>query len=277
MFKTLAGKAIVPVAVTLAGFLAVCCLLLYGHMKSDRIEESILRAHDISGVLVKSTRYAMLKDDRETLRNIVSNVGEETIVEHVRIFNKGGRIAFSSASDEVGQLVDKDAEGCYVCHSGNRPAESLGPMEQARRYVNELDDPVLAITEPLYNDPECWNAECHYHAPEQRVLGTLDVGLSEKPLQRELQTLRSRLLGFGVMVLILSVGGVAALLRVNVVGPIGRLERYVKRLAQGETVPPPRGLEEVAGIAEAAFDLRRAGEEDPGGDQRSPGGGDPVR
>src|SRR3990172_8446099 len=95
MFRTLAAKAIIPVSLSVSGFVVVCCILLYSSMKEDRITENILHANDIATVLVQSTRYAMLKEDRETLRNMVSNVGDERMVEHVRIFNKQGVIVFA--------------------------------------------------------------------------------------------------------------------------------------------------------------------------------------
>lgn len=258
MFKTLAAKAIVPVALSITGFVVVCCILLYASMKDDRIEENILHANDIASVLVNSTRYAMLKDDRETLRSIVSNVGGEKMVEHVRIFNKLGLVVFSSAAAELGREVNKDAEGCSLCHSKERPVEALGPMEQARRFVNEKGDHVLAITAAIYNGPDCSSAGCHYHSPEQSVLGTLDIGLSEENLQRNLLLMRHRLTIFSFMVLLLSIGGVAALLRMNVVMPIRQLADYVRCLAAGgEPKEPPSSRDELGDIARSALELRR--------------------
>ena len=242
MFRTLATKAIVPVTCAVAGFVVVCCILLYTSMKQDRIEESTLHANDISGVLVRSTRYAMLKDDREMLRNIVANVSLERLVDHVRIFNKQGRIVFSGEPAEVGQMLDETAEGCSVCHAGGRPAETLRDMEQARRFTKENGVSVLAITEPIYNGPECSNADCHYHTPEQVVLGTLDLGLSELSLQRALGNMRRELGGFALMVLVLSVGAVATLLRRSVIAPVQGLSLRVARVLHrpgesAETVP----------------------------------------
>ena len=242
MFRTLAARAIVPVTCAVAGFVGVCCILLYTGMKQDRIEQSILHANDIAGVMARSTRYAMLKDDREMLRNIVANLSRERLVEHVRIFNTQGRIVFSGKPVEVGRLLDESAEGCSVCHAGGRPAETLGEMEQARHFTKENGVSVLAITEPIYNGPECSNRECHHHSPEQVVLGTLDVGLSEVPLQRSLAVLRRDLGGFVLMVSALCVGAVATLLRRSVFAPVQGLALRAARALRrpgvsAETVP----------------------------------------
>lgn len=255
MFKSLAAKAIVPVALSVTCFVLVGSILLYAGMKRDRIDESVLHANDVASVVLKSARYAMLRDDRETLRNIVSNVGEEDIVDHVRIFNKQGVVVFSGAAHEVGQEVDKLAEGCYVCHATAEPVKTLGPMEQARRFVKDDGKPVLAITAAVYNEPECFNGACHYHPPDQVVLGTLDIGLSQEALQTTLVRMRRRLALFGAMVLILSVGGVAALLKYNVVAPLQRLVDYVEAPRAAQVLPPAE--EELAAVARA-FDRARA-------------------
>ncbi len=258
MFRSLAAKAILPVVFSVTCFVVVCSILLYTSMKRDRIEEGVLHANDIASVVVKSTRFAMLREDRETLRNIVANVAEERIVDHVRIFNKQGVVVFSGVGAEVGQEVNKEAEGCFLCHASATPARTLGPMEQARRFVKEDGEPVLAITAAVYNEPECFNAECHHHSPGQSVLGTLDIGLSEEPLQRTLALMRRRLVAFGAMVLVLSVGGVAALLRLNVVAPLRRLVAYVEAAEAGGK--PPGSLlaedEDLAAVA-GAFDRVR--------------------
>lgn len=240
MWKSLATRVLVPVVGSVAGFVIVCCLLLYADMKRSRIEERILHANDVAGVVVKSTRYAMLKADRETLQRIVGNVNEEVLVEHVRIFNKQGVVVFAGKNEELGQEVDKNGEGCLVCHANPTPIQTLGPMEQARRFVTEQGVHVMAVTQAIYNEPECFNAACHYHEAEQVVLGTLDIGLSEEPLERSLATLRRQLLVFGVLVVLLSAGGVIALLQRNLLGHLRSLAMHCEPLLDKPREGPER-------------------------------------
>jgi hypothetical protein len=149
--------------------------------------------------IVKSTRYAMLHDDRESLANIIDNIGSQENVEHVRIFNKKGLIMFSSNHSETGRLLDKNAAGCVECHSGPVPSATLGDMKQARRFINEKGKDVIAITAPIYNEPSCYQAACHVHTAEQKILGTLDIGLSSTPLVNNLSVMRSRMAVFSIM------------------------------------------------------------------------------
>ena len=133
MFKSLTARAIIPVTVSVTGFVIVCCILLYSLMKTDMINDVIGYETNQAQTIVKSTRYAMRHDDRESLANIIDNIGTQQWVEHVRIFNKKGLIMFSSNHKETGKLLDKDAAGCIECHSGSVPAATLGDMKQARR------------------------------------------------------------------------------------------------------------------------------------------------
>jgi HAMP domain-containing protein len=259
MLKSLSAKAIVPVALAVTGFVVVCCILLYSVMKTDMTNDATIQATNLANTIVKSTRYAMLKSDRETLSNIIDNIGEQHGVETVRIFNKKGLIMVSKDHPEVGQFVDKKTAGCIGCHAGAVPKATFRAMELARTFTNARGSTVLAITAPVYNEPECFNAACHFHPPEQKVLGTLDIGLDQAPLIHALGVMRNRMIIFSLMILVLTVGGVAALLRRNVFMPIKSLSDFTNQAVRGTIVQhfPRCGGE----IEEIASNVRTIAEE----------------
>jgi len=251
MFATLMGKALVPVGLAVTGFMVVCCLVLYSVIREDLHRGEIIHATNLADTILKSTRYAMLKSDRGTLATIIRNVGEQEGVDHVRIFNKKGMVTFSAKPGEINRQVNKNAEGCIVCHKGVVPVTNLGTMQQARTFRNQDGMDVMAITAPIYNEPDCSSAACHVHLPGQKVLGTLDIGLSRVELEKSLTMLRIQMLIFTLMSLILTIGGVTALLMRNVFLPIQRLRSYVdsaKTKADISTPPPhlPHDLDIIA-------------------------------
>ncbi len=223
MFSSINSRAIVPIACAVTGFVIACCVLLYAFVKQDLVKGEVQHAADLADTVIKSTRYAMLKDDRETLSNIISSIGEQHQVEHVRIFNKKGLIMFSHRTGEIDQFIDKSAAGCSECHSGPVPKRSLGTMDKARQFTSPEGREVLAITAPIYNEAECSNASCHFHDAGQSLLGTLDIGVSQAPLQQTLGQLQNRMIMFSGMVLVLTVGAVCALLYSQVFLPIRKL------------------------------------------------------
>ena len=256
MFRTLSSRAIVPVAVAVTGFVVVCCILLYSVMKSDMISNTITHETNLTDTVIKSTRYAMLKSDRETLRNIIENVGEQKGVEHLRIFNKKGLVMFSRDRGETGRFVDKKSPGCVSCHAGPMPIATLGSMERVRSFNNERGVKVLAIMAPIYNEPACSNAACHFHTSAEKILGTLDIGLSAAPLLATLASMRWKMITFTVMVLILTVGGVAALLRRQVFIPLREITEFTSRVKSGNLDQELMGVSgELSDLADNVRDL----------------------
>ncbi len=239
MFTTLAGKALVPVGLAVSGFMVVCCLILYSVIREDLHRDEIVHATNLAGTILKSTRYAMHKSDREMLSTIIRNVGEQKGVDHVRIFNKKGVVTFSAKPGEINRQVDKNAEGCIVCHKGAVPVTNLGTMQQVRTFKNPEGMDVMAITAPIYNGPDCSTATCHIHPPGQKILGTLDIGLSREELERSLTMLSIQMIVFSLMCLILTIGGVTALLMRNVFIPIQRLSSYIESTTIKADIPAP--------------------------------------
>jgi len=213
MTTSYSKKNMVSVSLLVFCVVAISCIFLFSVIKTNMINDTINHEIGLADTIIKSARYAMLKDDRVTLGNIINNIGERESVEHVRIFNKKGLIMFSSHSEEIHHLVDKSASGCIVCHAGPVVATRMGRMEQARRFINERGKHVLAITTPIYNEPDCSSASCHFHPAGQKILGTLDIGLSEDLLQKSLGAMKSTILVFCLIVLTLTIGGVTILLR----------------------------------------------------------------
>jgi hypothetical protein len=134
-------------------------------------------------------------------------------------------------------------------------------MEKARQYTNEQDQAIIAITAPIYNEPACFESRCHYHPSDKKILGILDVGLSQETLETTLGTLRIRMIIFCVMILILSVGGVSALLRKFVLSPVRQLTVFVDQVSKGNfDYPLPRGDKEIESLARIFLDIAVQGD-----------------
>jgi hypothetical protein len=124
-------------------------------------------------------------------------------------------------------------------------------MEQARTFKNKAGTDVIAITAPIYNDPQCSNAACHFHPPSQKILGTLDIGLSQEMMTATLASIRNQMILFTLMILVLTVGGVTAILRRSVFLPMQKLEEMAVQAEADDGIPSipcrlPRELDKIA-------------------------------
>jgi nitrogen fixation/metabolism regulation signal transduction histidine kinase len=222
MLRNIASRSIVPVGLAVTGFVAIGCLCLYAIIKQDLINDATQNGHNIANTVVLSTRYAMLHNDRQHLGNIIANIGQQQGLEHLRVFNHDGVITFSRNQPEIGHQVNKQVEGCNGCHSGSKPADELAAEKQTRRFINERGIEVLALAQPIYNEQGCSTA-CHYHPADHKVLGMLDIGIDQEPLKKSLAIMRYRMVIFTLMILVLTVGGVAALLNRSFFVPLRKL------------------------------------------------------
>jgi len=142
-------------------------------------QEMVLQNADhISDLVRRSLRYSMLRNQREEVFHIINTIGRQSGIGRIRIFNKEGKISFSTDPREVGTFVDKQAEACYACHAKAQPLQRLDRPDRMRTYGAPDGTRVLGLISPIENEPDCSNASCHAHAAGSRILGVLDTNLS---------------------------------------------------------------------------------------------------
>lgn len=238
MSKRMTTRAIVPVAVIMAAFITVCFILLYTYIQVLMEDAGTKRVACMAQTVVRSVSYDMLQNDHEALRYAVSNLGSNPGVVHLRIFDKKGVIRFSKDPQEVGHLVDLEAESCNVCHAGQEKVSGGDGMERVRFFEGEDKYTVLGLSSPIPRQEGCSTAQCHVGDEHQPLLGIVDVGMSQKQLSDDMDGIIKVLVGFWFMVVLLSIGLVAAILQKNVLLPIDALYRYSKQLRRGIYAEP---------------------------------------
>jgi len=202
----------------------------------QQLEEKVfLSADGISDLIRRSLRYSMLRDQRDEVFQIINTIGRQSSISKIRIFNKEGRITFSTYQPEVGQYVDKSAEACYACHAQAQPLTRLDRPDRMRIYKAKDGERVLGLISPIYNEPDCSNASCHAHsAPDSRVLGVLDADLSLGPVDRSLEASQKRLTLITALAMLvvslISIGMVWFMVR----NPVRALTEGTERVAEGE-------------------------------------------
>src|SRR5579862_8194576 len=156
-------KSAKKLRVGLAGKLAVCLVastaalfVLFGYFnlfeQRRHSEEMVLQsAERITDVIQRSTRYEMLHNDREALYNVIQELGSEPGIRRIRIFNKEGRVTFSTESAEVNRVVDKSAEACYGCHAQSAPLVKLNRPDRARIFPDGHGGRLLGVIRPIVN------------------------------------------------------------------------------------------------------------------------------
>jgi two-component system, NtrC family, sensor kinase len=178
------------------------------HMKAQErqlLEAMITGADQLSGSIASATWHAMLANQRESAYEIMRTIATKQGINRIRIFNKEGRVMFSTVHGDTG-TVNKDAEACSMCHASGRPLVRVDMPTRARVFHLPDGSRALAIVTPVYNEPACSNADCHAHPESQSVLGVIDVSLDLRTADSEIGSVKQRVtLISGSMVILISV------------------------------------------------------------------------
>ena len=191
MFKPhkLSQKLILSLTLILA---AVGIIASYIHVRTQEaqlLDAMVLGADQLSGSITSATWHAMLDDHRAAAYEIMQTIATKQGINRIRIFNKDGRIMFSTARGDSGQ-VDKDAEACAICHSGTTPLVMIDAQSRARVYRGISGSRQLGMVTPIYNEEACSEAACHAHPASTSVLGVLDLTLDLQQVDTQLAGVR---------------------------------------------------------------------------------------
>ncbi len=221
-------------------------------LQRQQLEQSTLAsAERVSDVIKRSASYYMLRNQRDGLYHTILDIAHEPGIVRIRIFNKEGRISFSSDTAEIDTLVDKRAEACYGCHSQTAPLARLDRPDRFRTYRLASGQRVLGIINPIENSPECSNASCHVHPASMKVLGVLDTDLSLAAADASIAAGTHRML-FYTLLAIAIISSLSAVFVWRVVNrPLKILGAGTERLAAGRLgyQLDVRSHDEIAGLA----------------------------
>ena len=170
--------------VVLAAALLPFVLLLVKFSREDLQAATSRHVVQIAQMVVKSTRLAMLHDDRAAVTQIISDLSLQPGIERLRLIDAEGEIIDSNHTREVGYSVDKREEPCLHCHSGDKPQEHV-PLEKRWRIIDEpRGQRAMIAMEIIRNEPSCTSASCHEHKADQKVLGVVDITYSLADVDR---------------------------------------------------------------------------------------------
>ena len=175
---SLSGKLITLLVIALIATFAVFGYLNIRLHRQHLEAAALTSAERVSDVIKRSTSYYMLGNDRQALYHMMRTIGEEPGMVRVRVFDRDGKVTYSSESSEINHVVDKNAEACYGCHAQSQPLSRLNRPDRFRIYRASSGERVLGIVTPLENQPSCSSAACHAHPASQQILGVLDTNIS---------------------------------------------------------------------------------------------------
>jgi len=194
-------------------------------------EDTVSNAVQVSNLIKRATYYSMLENRRDDLTNTIRSIGKEEVFKGIRIYNKIGEIAFSDKPEELGQIADKRAEQCYVCHA-EEPAKGVIPtQDRTRTFKSSEGYRILGLINPIENEPVCYNASCHAHSPKEKLLGILDVKLSLEKGDNKIVETRNMMIFYSAILILITALVKGGFVRKMIHSPIKKLNNATKEVA----------------------------------------------
>lgn len=204
--------------------------------------EALVAQHaaGIDEVIQRSTRYHMLRNDREALQQIIADIGSEPGIRRIRIYNRQGQISFSDNNKAPETAFDKSRADLDKV---DRAVVRVVQAPNGERFIDS--------TRPIWNQVGCSSAACHEHPPTQRVLGTIDTHLSLAEVDREIASQQRQLWNFTFLGLALIAIASVAFVFLVLHKRIHELKFGIKQVADGDLKHrlPVRSADELSELA----------------------------
>jgi two-component system NtrC family sensor kinase len=201
----------------------------------------------------------MLQNQQTYVAEIIQNVGALHDIDRIRILSKSGMVIHSSDENEIGTLVDQEAESCLACHLDEESMAASPMIGRPRFFTSKNGERMLGSTAVIRNEPTCSNGGCHAHPPGQSVLGVLDIIYPLTELDKTIKTNTIQIVGLVLVFVILAAILVSTLVQRIVFRPLGDLKEGSERLAEGdlEHPIPVRSDDELGQLAESFNSMTR--------------------
>jgi two-component system NtrC family sensor kinase len=231
---SLSGKLLVLLVSSMAVIFGALGYLNIRLHRQHLERTALADAARMSSVIKRNTSYYMLRNQRDGLYHIITDMANEPEMVRIRIINDRGSISFSSDPSEMGKVVDQNLLPHDVLTPGVLSYRVADGKQSFRTYSLANKERALGVITPIENSPSCSQAECHAHPAEIKTLGVLDTNISLASTDQTVAESRRQLLLYTVLAILGVAVLTAAFVRRMLAGPLRALTEGTKRLGSGE-------------------------------------------
>ena len=208
--------------------------------EEDALRTTANHAKTYINLIKKSTFQYMLANNTDAVQKTFESMASEEGVMGIRVFDCNGAIAFSSDPRDVGKQIPGNSAICKICHEDPAsPAKSLkfskSSFKQPQWVVQKKDDTyILRSVIPIYNEPSCYTASCHFHKETKEKLGILETDYSLSDLYSMTKQQIIAIASFGVIFTALTSVILCIILWKIVIRPLIILSEGMESVSRGD-------------------------------------------
>ena len=214
---------------------------------------AVSNAEQVAEIITQSTYDAMMKNDKDSLYQMIGRISKSENIEHIRLMDQKGIVVFSSHKEEVGSVIGKHSSSCSMCHTLENAEIFVSSEKCSRIFMSKSGKEALGFTKAIYNQPACSTGACHFHSSNENVLGLLDISISLDAMRQKSFEYRLEFIIF-TCILLLMIGALLTILSHFFVDvPVQRLVRHSALVSLGDLQSrvPVTGNDELSDLSEA--------------------------
>ena len=230
----LATKILIATGLALFGGVMTLSAASIWYQQKHMVDSLTANGARLGDTIRRGLRFSMLLNSREELAEIVKNIGDQSDIISIRVYNKEGEVMFSGDPGEVGMRTNIRTEACHACHQVEPPLTDLTVQERTRVFWADDGRHMLGVLTPVMNEPSCSGPPCHFHPADKEVLGALDVVFPLTASEEEVLNFQLYILGFAGFIFLGGGLSVHLYLRRFLTKPVAALIKGTRAVAKGE-------------------------------------------
>lgn len=234
MGNSLAGKFTVCTSLVLLVTIALFAYITIETLKGVFLKDAQDDVETLSEIILKTTHQQMLLDNRDVVYQMMNDASRHEKIARIRLFDDKGTLRYSTHSREIGHTIGQSTNECLQCHCP-AIADTFPAMQDDRRMLVDCGGAeILSVSTKIPNQPACYTAACHVHAPDTPVLGVLEVQASLRSIGVQADTYRKNVVAFAASLLLILIACLVWLTHDLVVRPVHSLLLHSRKVAKME-------------------------------------------
>jgi two-component system NtrC family sensor kinase len=242
--------------------------LYYISLESEQYEEIASQcAERTSHIISASTKNAMLLNQKDKAFEIMKSIAKQEGVEKICLYDKKGKIIYSTDQTEIGDKVELTSRVCSPCHKPTGAVRGVPANKWYDIYTDSNGNRFLGNLLPIQNEKSCSASDCHAHSVNQSYIGVLRVIMSLNKMDALVNENRSRMISINIFITIILGLAVGVFLWIWVHLPVKNLIKGTREISSGnlDYIIPATSKDEL-GLLGRSFndmttDIRKAKDE----------------
>ncbi|MBK6964565.1 MAG: HAMP domain-containing protein [Bacteroidales bacterium] len=186
------GRVVIIITIS-SFFLFVAFGIIFRSVNEEYMKSVIRENGNNIGFLVEGALYrSMLENDPNSLQSTLDIINTMSGIEDVNMYDIDNDLVYSSFSTDTTNHSDPDCKSCHrdfatMFSVYEKSYKIIDVGSECSMNHNDSENRYLIIKSPILNSKSCSVNSCHWHSPDDKILGSLLIKIPLKGLDDALE------------------------------------------------------------------------------------------